>query len=137
VDDQTQTVLVKGQVRNPDQTMRASQFVRARIVWKTADGLLIPVTAIARINGQFFAFIAEAGNTPGAGGRAPMIARQRALKVGPIVGNDYTILSGIAPGERVIVSGVQKLADGAPIQPAASQNQNPERRTPNAEPRDR
>jgi len=121
VDDQTQTVLVKAQVRNPDQTLRASQFVRARIVWKTADGLLIPVTAVARINGQFFAFVAEGGNGTGAGGRAPMVARQRALKVGPIVGNDYQVLSGVAPGERVIVSGVQKLADGAPIAEAAGE----------------
>jgi RND family efflux transporter MFP subunit len=111
VDDQTQTVLVKGQVRNPDASLRASQFVRARIVWKTADGLLVPVTAIARINGQFFAFVAE-----DAGGK--LVARQRALKVGPIVGDDYVILSGIKAGERVIVSGVQKLADGVPIAPA-------------------
>jgi RND family efflux transporter MFP subunit len=126
VDDQTQTVLVKAQVRNPDQTLRASQFVRARIVWKTADGLLIPVTAVARINGQFFAFVAEGGNGRGGGsssssGGAPMVARQRALKVGPIVGNDYQVLSGVAPGERVIVSGVQKLADGAPIAEAAGE----------------
>jgi RND family efflux transporter MFP subunit len=122
VDDQTQTVLVKAQVRNADQTLRASQFVRARIVWKTADGLLIPVTAVARINGQFFAFVAEGGNgRRGGGGRAPMVARQRALKVGPIVGNDYQVLSGVAPGERVIVSGVQKLADGAPIAEAAGE----------------
>jgi RND family efflux transporter MFP subunit len=120
VDDQTQTVLVKGQVRNSDQALRASQFVRARIVWKTADGLLIPVTAVARINGQFFAFVAE-GAKGRAGGPAPAVARQRALKVGPIVGNDYTVLSGIAPGERVIVSGVQKLADGAPIAEAAGE----------------
>ncbi len=124
VDDQTQTVLVKAQVRNPDQTLRASQFVRARIVWKTTDGLLIPVTAVARINGQFFAFVAEGGNGAGGssgGGRAPMVARQRALKVGPIVGNDYQVLSGVAPGDRVIVSGVQKLADGAPIAEAAGE----------------
>jgi hypothetical protein len=50
-----------------------------------------------------------------------MVARQRALKVGPIVGNDYQVLSGVAPGERVIVSGVQKLADGAPIAEAAGE----------------
>jgi RND family efflux transporter MFP subunit len=111
VDDQTQTVLVKGQVRNSDASLRASQFVRARITWKTADGLLIPVTAVARINGQFFAFVAE-----DAGGK--LVAHQRALKVGPIVGDDYVVASGIKAGERVIVSGVQKLADGVPIAPA-------------------
>jgi RND family efflux transporter MFP subunit len=113
VDDQTQSVLVKGQVRNPDGKLRASQYVRARIIWKTADGLVVPVTAVLRVSGQFFAFVAEdaAGQT---------VARQRAIKVGPIAGNNYPVLEGIKPGERVVVSGVQKLADGAPIQAAAA-----------------
>ena len=110
VDDQTQSVLVKGIVRNPDGTMRASQYVRARIVWKTADGLVVPVTAVLRINGQFFAFVAE----PAKGGA--LTAKQRAIKVGPIVGDTSPVLEGIKPGERVVVSGAQKLMDGAPIQ---------------------
>jgi RND family efflux transporter MFP subunit len=112
VDDQTQSVLVKGQVRNPDGKLRAAQYVRARIIWNTAEGLVVPVTAVLRISGQFFAFIAE--DAPG-----KMVARQRAIKVGPIAGNNYPVLEGIKPGERVVVSGVQKLADGAPIQAAA------------------
>ena len=109
VDDQTQSVLVKGIVRNPDGRLRSSQFVRARIVWKTAEGLVVPVTAVVRINGQFFAFVAEDG-----GGK--LVARQRAIKVGPITGDAYPVLDGIKPGERIVVSGAQKLADGAPIQ---------------------
>jgi RND family efflux transporter MFP subunit len=113
VDDQTQTVLVKGQVQNPDGTLRRDQFVRARIVWRTTEGLGIPVTAVARINGAYFGFVAETED-----GR--LVARQRALKVGPIVGDDYTVLSGIRPGERVVVSGAQKLVDGAPIAAGAA-----------------
>jgi len=109
VDDQTQSVLVKGAVRNAGGSLRPSQYVRARIVWKTADALVVPVTAVLRINGQFFAFVAEDAN-----GR--LVARQRAIKVGSIVGDDYAVLDGIKPGERVVVSGAQKLADGAPIQ---------------------
>jgi RND family efflux transporter MFP subunit len=120
VDDQTQTVLVKGAVGNPGASLRASQFVRARIVWKTADGLTIPITAVSRINGQFFAFVAEDAKEPQPAGRGPgLVARQRVIKVGSIVGDDYAVLSGIAPGERVVVSGVQKLADGAPIMAAS------------------
>ena len=69
----------------------------------------MPVTAVLRINGQFFAFVAEAA----AGGK--LAAQQRAIKVGPIVGDNYPVLEGIKPGERVVVSGAQKLADGAPI----------------------
>jgi RND family efflux transporter MFP subunit len=120
VDDQTQSVLVKAQVKNPDAKLRASQYVRARIIWKTAEGLVVPVTAVVRISGQFFAFIAEE-----AAGK--MVARQRAIKVGQIAGNNYPVLEGIKPGERIVVSGAQKLADGAPIQaapdPASPQQQ--------------
>ena len=111
VDDQTQSVLVKAQVRNPDGRLRSSQYVRARIIWKTSEGLVVPVTAVLRISGQFFAFVAE-----DAGGK--LVAKQRAIKVGPISGNNYPVLEGIKPGERVVTSGAQKLADGAPIQAA-------------------
>ena len=111
VDDQTQSVLVKGAVRNPDLTLRASQFVRARLVWNTTSGLVIPVTAVLRISGQYFAFVAEDAN-------GKLVARQRAVKLGSIVGDNYAVLDGIKPNERVVVSGVQKLADGMPIAPA-------------------
>jgi RND family efflux transporter MFP subunit len=111
VDDQTQSVLVKATVKNPDGALRPSQYVRARIVWKTAEGLVVPVTAVLRVNGQFFAFVAE----PGAGGA--LTAKQRPIKVGPIVADAYPVLDGIKPGERIVVSGAQKLADGAAIAP--------------------
>jgi RND family efflux transporter MFP subunit len=124
VDDQTQSILVKGRLDNAAGRLRASQFVRARIVWKTTEGLVIPVTAVLRINGQFFAFVAEEGPGDGSGGQsgrgaAQLVARQRAIKVGTIVGNSYPILDGIKSGERVVTSGAQKLADGAPIQVAS------------------
>ena len=92
-----------------DGALRASQYVRARIVWKTTDGLVVPVTAVLRVNGQLFAFVAE----PAAGGT--LTARQRPIKVGPIVGDNYPVLEGLKAGERIVVSGAQKLADGAPI----------------------
>jgi len=118
VDDQTQSVLVKGQVPNAAGKLRSSQYVRARLVWKTSEGLVVPVTAVLRINGQFFAFVAEEA-PPGQGGAsgAPLVARQRAIRVGTIVGNNYPVLDGIKTGDRVVTSGAQKLADGVPIQP--------------------
>jgi RND family efflux transporter MFP subunit len=109
VDDQTQSVLAKATVQNGSSGLRPLQYVRARIVWKTTTGLVIPVTAVQRVSGQFFAFVAEQAD-------GKLVARQRAIKVGPIEGNDYPLIEGIKAGERVITSGVQKLADGAPIQ---------------------
>jgi len=108
VDDQTQSVLIKGLVSNTRGTLRGSQIVRARLVWRTSQGQVLPVTAVLRINSQFFAFVAE-----DVGER--IVARQRAVRLGPIVGNDYVVLDGLKPGDRLVASGVQKLTDGAPI----------------------
>ncbi len=111
VDEATQSILVNGTVRNPGGTLRSSQFVRARIVWKTAEGLVVPVTAVVRVSGQFFVFVAERAD-------GKLVAHQRPIKVGRIVGDDYPVLEGPTPGEQVVISGSQKLVDGASVAPA-------------------
>jgi RND family efflux transporter MFP subunit len=116
VDEQTQSILVKATVANPSGGLRSSQYVRARITWKTGAGLLVPVTGVLRVSGQFFAFLAEEAKGPD--GKTALVAKQHAIKVGPIVGDSYPVLEGIKAGDRVIVAGVQKIGDGAPIAPA-------------------
>jgi RND family efflux transporter MFP subunit len=111
VDTSMQSVLAKAPLAAPG-TFRTSQFVRAQVVWSTEPGVTIPVTAVTRINGQFFAFVAE----PERGGLA---ARQRAVTLGPAIGNNYVALGGVKPGDKLIVSGIQKIGDGAPVQAAA------------------
>jgi multidrug efflux pump subunit AcrA (membrane-fusion protein) len=106
-------VLVKSAVPNRGGTLRASQYIRARIVWNTTSGIAIPVTAVLRVSGQYFAFVAE-----DAGGK--LVAKQRAIKVGPIAGDNYPVVDGLKAGERIVVSGVQKLADGVPIRQVSS-----------------
>jgi RND family efflux transporter MFP subunit len=108
VDPATQSVLAKA-LLGPGGAFRTEQFVRARVVWTEAPALTVPLVALNRINGQFFAFVAE----PGAEGQ--MVARQRAVEPGAMVGNDYVVRSGLKPGEKLIVSGVQKIRDGAPV----------------------
>ena len=110
VDDATQTVLVKSALQQMPPSVRVQQFVRARIVWRTVQGLTVPVTAVTRISGQYFCFVAEPGPQGG------LVARQKPLQVGELIGNDYTVTSGIKVGDRLIVSGIQKLGDGAPVQ---------------------
>jgi RND family efflux transporter MFP subunit len=117
VDDQTQSVLVKGLVQNPGGSLRSLQYVRARVVWRTEEALVVPVTAVLRINGRYFAFVAE--ETKGPDGQPATVARQRGIEVGPIQGDSYPVISGLKAGERIVVSGAQRLVDGAPIAPAA------------------
>jgi RND family efflux transporter MFP subunit len=114
VDDQTQSILVKGNVKGGGgaDALRSAQFVRARVIWKTADGLVVPVVAVIRINGKHFVYVTEQKD-----GKA--VARQRPVTLGQIIKDDYTVLGGLKSDEQVVVSGVQKLADGAPIAPSA------------------
>lgn len=108
VDPGTQSVLTKAQLDEPFG-LRPDQFVRARVVWTEAPSLTVPFVSVNRINGQYFAFVAEAGE----GGAT--VARQRAVELGAVVGNDYVVKSGLKAGERLIVAGVQKIGDGAPV----------------------
>ena len=114
VDERTQTVVVKTPVSVPG-ALRTDQYVRAYVIWSTEPGLTVPVTSVTRINGQWFAFVAE----PGEGGKG-LVAKQRALQLGPVVGQHYTVVSGLKPGEKLIAAGIQKIRDGAPVHATAS-----------------
>src|SRR6266567_1315166 len=105
VDTDTQTVLAKATFENAKAKLRIAQQVRTQITWGVHEGPVIPVLAVLRINGQFFAFVAvnESKGT---------VARQKPLKLGDTVGNDFVVLDGLKPGDHVIVSGTQFLQDG-------------------------
>lgn len=109
VDDGTQTVLVKSLLANVPPAMRVQQFIRTRIVWRSLQGLTVPVTSVVRINGQYFCFVAEPGPQGG------LVARQKPIEVGQLTGNDYVVRSGLKAGDTLIVSGIQKIGDGAPV----------------------
>lgn len=108
VDMGMQSVLAKALIANPQREIRSAQFVRARVVWSSHPGLMIPVTAVVRISGQYFSFVAQQD-------AKGMVARQTPVQVGDITDSSYTVLAGIKPGDQVIVSGTQSLADGTPV----------------------
>ena len=112
VDGATQSVLAKATLEK-GESLRTEQFVRARVVWSERPALTAPVIALNRIGGQYFAYVVE-------GGEGSTIARQRVVEPGTVVGNDYVIQSGLKPGDRLIVSGVQRVADGAPVKATPS-----------------
>lgn len=111
VDNTTQTVLVKARIANGNDALRQSQFIRARVVWGTHQSPQVPILAVSRLAGQFFAFVAE----PQQGGA--FLAKQRPVTIGETVGNNYEVREGIKPGDKVIVSGTQFLLDGVPVIP--------------------
>jgi RND family efflux transporter MFP subunit len=111
VDNTTQTVLVKARIANGNDELRQLQFVRARVVFGTHQNPLVPVLAVSRLAGQYFAFVAEPQKD------GSFAARQKPLRIGQTIGNDYEVQDGIKPGDKVIVSATQFLLDGAPVIP--------------------
>ena len=58
--------------------------------------------------GQFFVFVVEKQGEM-------TVAKQRPVTLGNLVGNDYVLLTGLKAGDQLIVSGIQKIGDGAPV----------------------
>jgi len=110
-DDTTQSVLVKTTLRQLPPSIRVMQYVRARIIWSNQPALAVPIVAVSRLAGQHFVFVAEQG-------QQGVVARQKPVTVGEVSGDNYVVLSGLMAGDRVIVSNVQKLGDGAPVKPS-------------------
>jgi RND family efflux transporter MFP subunit len=109
VDEATQSVLVKAPLQT-NIPFRTDQFVRTQVVWSNEPGLTVPLVAVTRINGQHFVYVVETGEGD------KTVARQRAVQLGTMVANDYIVLGGLKEGERLVVSGVQKIGDGMPVQ---------------------
>ena len=114
VDTATQTVLVKAQIANANDSLRTAQFIRARVVWGSQEKPVVPVVAVSRIGGLYFAFVAEPDQKGG------YVVHQKPLQIGQIVGNNYVVLDGVKPGDKVVVSGTQFLIDGVPVVPQES-----------------
>lgn len=111
--NQTQSVLVKALLDNSQAQLRTDQFVRARVILDRRLGVRVPTTAVTRLAGKTFVFVAEESKSSSA--QPQFVARQKPVELGDIEGNDYQVLTGLQPGEQIITSGLLTLRDGAPI----------------------
>jgi membrane fusion protein (multidrug efflux system) len=108
VNQATGTILVTAMVENPGGLLRPGQFARARI--KARDlpaAIVVPQRAVAELQGTYQVGVIGPDNK----------AEIRVVQVGPLVGSDWVIASGLKPGEKVVVEGFQKLRAGAPVAP--------------------
>jgi RND family efflux transporter MFP subunit len=110
VDNGTQTILAKAPVASSSELLRNQQLIKARVTWATHPAPVVPVLAVTRVAGQAFVFIAA----PAGSGYT---AHQVAVTLGDTTGNSFPVLNGLKPGDKVIVSGLQMLQEGMPVQP--------------------
>ena len=110
VNSNTNTILVKALFDNQQGKMQSGQFAKARINWNQHSGLLIPTTAVFRIAGEAFVYVAEKFNSTAA--TSQLVAKQKQVKLGKIVDNKYQVIEGLQPGEKVVVSKLLNIKNG-------------------------
>ncbi len=94
VDPATQSVLAKTLLSSRRRPHRAARR-------SSGTTLTAPLLALDHINRQFFAYLVEKGE----GGA--LVARQRAVELGQMVGNDYVVTSGLKPDETLSLRGAE------------------------------
>ncbi|WP_315790269.1 efflux RND transporter periplasmic adaptor subunit [Fischerella sp. JS2] len=113
--NENRMIQIKALYDNEKNLLRADEYVRARVIFSQRSGVVIPTTAVARIAGQNFVFVEQTQKSPE--GKTQLVAKQKRVELGNIKGNNYQVLEGLEPGERIIVSGLLNLKDGVPITP--------------------
>ena len=119
----SQTILAKATFPNSSGRLINRQSVQARVVWDKRPGILIPVTAVSRLGGKTFVFVADAGKQS-PDGKSSLVARQQPVDLGAIEGGNYQVIRGLKPGEKIVISGLLNLTNGVPIAIAHEDNNN-------------
>jgi membrane fusion protein (multidrug efflux system) len=106
VDAKTGTLRLRAEFANPKKNLRPGMFARARIDLGTRkDCLEVPERAVVELQGKTFLwFVGDDG-----------LANQREVTVGEQNGAKLLVVQGLKVGDRVIVEGLQKAREGAPV----------------------
>jgi membrane fusion protein (multidrug efflux system) len=111
VDTKTGTLRVRAEFQNAEKLLRPGMFGRIRIdLGNRADSILVPERAVAELQGKTFVWLVDGDSK----------ATQRPVKVGESFDDRVMILEGLKPGDRIIVEGIQKVREGAPVQLASA-----------------
>lgn len=108
VDPTTGAVDLRGLIPNPDHTLLPGMFVTVRLTLATLhNAFLLPQSAIQRDNQGAYVYVVGTDNK----------VVRNPVDLGDQQGADWIVQGGIAPGAKVIVSGVQKALPGEKVEP--------------------
>ena len=109
VDATSGQVSLRAEVPNADNALLPGQYVRVRLAQaERPAAMLLPQQAVTRSNTGDTVLVVGADNKP----------QQRSVKIGGAQGNQWVVLGGLKPGEKVIADGFQKMfVPGAPVNP--------------------
>lgn len=111
IDATTATIRLKAQFANADGRLFPNQFINARLLVGVVRGaVLIPGEAIQRGSQGPFVYVVDQDKK----------ARLRVITLGVSGGGSVVVQAGVADGEQLVIDGLDKLRDGAPVEVAGS-----------------
>jgi multidrug efflux system membrane fusion protein len=106
VDPATGTLKLRATFGNTRGVLFPNQFVNARLLVEEKRAVtLVPTAAVQRNSEATYAYIVKADST----------VTVRPITVGTTEGDDSEIVSGLAPGDVVVMTGVDKLQEGSRV----------------------
>jgi membrane fusion protein, multidrug efflux system len=106
IDPTTGTIKLRAQFPNDDRLLYPNQFVNIRLLLDTHKNVTTMSTAgIQRGAPGTFVYLVNADST----------VSVRPVKLGVTEGDHVEVLSGLVPGDRIVIDGADKLRDGAKI----------------------
>ncbi|MGE0348086.1 efflux RND transporter periplasmic adaptor subunit [Hydrogenophaga sp.] len=108
VDPRSGTVRVRAVFDNPDGSLMPGQFARIRMGQpQTARSLLVSERAVGTDQDKKYVLVVGEGDK----------TAYREVTLGGSVDGLRTVLSGLQPGERIVVNGLQRVRPGDVVQP--------------------
>ena len=106
VDAATGTLGVQIEFPNPDMVLRPGQYGRARLLVENKPAaMLIPQRAVQELQSLHSVAVVNADNK----------IAFRNIKVGARIGSLWIVEEGVAPGDRIVVEGLQRIRDGMTV----------------------
>jgi len=111
VDPDSQFIATEATFSNSGQRLRDGQFVRSEVIWESRAGQpVVPQSAVIYQGEDRFVYVPQEQD-------GQLVALRQPVELGLEQGTEVEIVSGLEPGQRIIVAGIQRLSDEVPIQP--------------------
>lgn len=111
IDTVSRSFTARARVPNPGLRIPAGAFMRVTLVLEARDGVIAPEEAVAPEGGRSYVYVISSEDR----------AERREVRLGQRLPGRVEIVEGLSPGERVVVRGVQKARDGAPVKVIATE----------------
>lgn len=109
IDPSSGALSFRARFANPSGLLKHGATGKIMLSTHVHDALLVPHRSVFEVQDRYYVYIVDSQN----------FIRQRAIEIESRLDQFYWVKSGVRPGERIVLEGVQNLREGKPIKPKA------------------